>query len=105
MGSRRIFTREFKRKVVDELGFRPVEEICREYEVQKQLVHRWKREFEVNQKGAFSGNGKIWKEESIIAKHERKIGQQVMEIELLKKSIERLSRLKEEERRKRRCTE
>ena len=105
MGSRRIFTRDFKRKVVDELGLRPVEEICREYEVQKQLVHRWKREFESNQGGAFSGNGKIWKEESIIAKYERKIGQQVMEIELLKKSIARLSKLKEEERQKRRYTE
>ena len=62
MGSHRIFTRDFKRKVVDELGIRPVEEICREYEVQKQLVHRWRREFEANQRDAFSGNGKIWKE-------------------------------------------
>ena len=105
MGSRRVFTRDLKRKVVDELGFRPVEEICREYEVHKQLVYRWKREFEVNQKEAFSGNGKIWKEESLLAKYERKIGQQAMEIDLLKKSIERLSRLKEEEMRKRRSTE
>lgn len=105
MGSRRVFTRDFKRKVVDELGFRPVEEICREHEVQKQLVYRWKREFEINQKDAFSGNGKIWKEESIVAKYERKIGQQVMEIDLLKKNIERLSKLKEEEKRKMRCIE
>lgn len=105
MGSRRVFTRDFKRKVVDELSVRPVEEICREHEVHKQLVYRWKREFEVNSKESFSGNGKIWKEESIVAKYERKIGQQAMEIDLLKKSIERLSRLKEEEMRKRRSTE
>ena len=105
MGSRRVFTRDFKRKAVDELGFRPVEEICREYEVQKQLVYRWKRELEVNPKEAFSGNGKMWKEESLLAKYERKIGQQAMEIDLLKKSIERVSRLKEEEMRKRRSTE
>ena len=105
MGSRRVFTRDFKRKVVDELSFRPVEEICREYEVHKQLVYRWKREFEVNSKEAFSGNGKMWKEESLLAKYERKIGQQAMEIDLLKKSIERVSRLKEEEMRKRRSTE
>src|SRR3989338_1882923 len=105
MGSRRVFTRDFKRKVVDELSFRTVEEICREYEVHKQLVYRWKREFEVNSKEAFSGNGKIWKEESIIAKYERKIGQQAMEIDLLKKSVERLNKIKEEERRKMRSIE
>lgn len=105
MRSHRKFTSDFKRKVVQELGSRPVEEICREYELQKQLVYRWKRELEVNQAGAFSGKGKMWKEESIIAKYERKIGQQVMEIDLLKKSIECLSRLKEEEKQKRRFIE
>lgn len=105
MGLRRVFTRDFKHKVVDELCIRPVEEICREYEVHKQLVYRWKREFEGNPKDAFSGNGKIWKEESLLAKYERKIGQQAMEIDLLKKNIERLSRLKEEEMQKRRSTE
>ena len=105
MGSRRIFTRDFKRKVVQELGFRPVEELCREHEVQKQLLYRWKREFETNSNEAFSGNGKIWKEESIVAKYERKIGQQAMEIDLLKKSIERLDKIKAEERRKMRSIE
>ena len=105
MGSRKRFTAEFKRKVVQELGSRPVEEICREYEIQKQLVSRWKREFEVNPHEAFSGNGNIWKEDAKIAKYERKIGQQAMEIDLLKKSIDLLTRLKEEEKQKRRCIE
>jgi len=104
MGSRRVFTRDFKRKVVDELSVRPVEEICREYEVHKQLVYRWKREFEVNSKEAFSGNGKMWKEESLLAKYERKIGQQAMEIDLLKKRTEHLRQLRAEELRMKRYT-
>lgn len=103
MGSRRKFTTEFKRKVVHELDSRPVEEICREYEIEKQLVYRWKQEFEANPREAFSGNGNIWKEDARIAKYERKIGQQAMEIDLLKKSIDHLTRLKEEEKLKRRC--
>jgi transposase len=105
MGSRRTFTSQFKRKVVQELGTRPVEEICREYELQRQLVYRWKREFETNPQEAFSGNGNVWKEDARIAQYERKIGQQAMQIDLLKKSIAHLTKLKEEERRKRRCAE
>lgn len=105
MGSRRKFTRDFKRKVIQELGTRPVEEICREYELQRQLVHRWKREFETNPREAFSGNGNLWKEDAKIAKYERLIGQLYAENALLKKSIAYLTKLKEEEKRKRRCIE
>ncbi len=105
MGLRKRFTKDFKRKIVEELGSRPVEEICREHELQAQLVQRWKREFEANPQEAFSGNGNIWKEDARIAKYERKIGQQAMQIDLLKKSIAYLTKLKEEEKRKRRCIE
>lgn len=105
MGLRRTFTRDFKHKVVQELGSRPVEEVCREYEVQKQLAYRWKNESEIHPEKAFKGNGNLWKEEALIAKHERKIGQQAMEIDLLKKNIERLTRLKQEEKIKKRRIE
>lgn len=105
MGLRRTFTRDFKRKVVDELDSRPVEEICREYEVSKNILYRWKREFNSNPRDAFSGNGNLWKENSRIAQLERKIGQQAMIIDLLKKSIAHQNQLKEEEKRKRRCME
>jgi transposase len=105
MGSRRKFTREFKRKVVQELDSRPVEELCREYELTNSLIYRWKREFNTNPHESFSGNGKIWKESAKIAKYERLIGQLYAENELLKKSIALQTRLKEEERRKRRCIE
>lgn len=105
MGSRRKFTRDFKRKVVSELDSCPVEEICREYEISKNVLYRWKREFDSNPQNSFSGNGKLWKEDARIAQLERKIGQQTMIIDLLKKSIARQTQLKEEEQRKRRSIE
>jgi transposase len=105
MVSRRKFTRDFKRKVVEELDSRPVEELCREYELHKQLIYRWKREYQSNPADSFSGNGKIWKEDARIAQLERKIGQQAMIIDLLKKKIALKERFQEEERRKKRCIE
>ena len=35
MGSRRKFNIDLKRKIVQELGSRPVEAVCREYEIQR----------------------------------------------------------------------
>lgn len=103
MVSRRRFNTDFKRKVVQELGSRPVEEVCREYEIQKQLAHRWKREFEVNPNEAFKGYGNIWKFEAKLAEKDRLIGQLYAENELLKKNIALTARLKEEAKQKMRC--
>lgn len=103
MVSRRRFNTDFKRTVVQELGSRPVEEVCREYEIQKQLAHRWKREFEVNPSEAFKGNGNIWKFEAKLAEKDRLIGQLYAENELLKKNIALTARLKEEAKQKMRC--
>lgn len=100
MGSRRNFNIDFKRKVVQELGSRPVEEVSREYEIHKQLAHRWKREFEVNPREAFSGNGNLWKYEAKLAEKDRLIGQLYAENELLKKNIALNARLKEEAKQK-----
>lgn len=105
MVSRRGFNTNFKRKVVQELGSRPVEEVCREYEIQKQLAHRWKREFEVNPNEAFKGRGHIWKFEAKLAEKDRLIGQLYAENELLKKNLALTARLKEEAKRKMRCVQ
>jgi len=105
MGSHRKFNREFKRKVVQELKFSPVEEVCRKYEIQKQLAHRWRREFEVNPNEAFSGKGNLWKYEAKLAEKDRIIGKLYAENELLKKNIDLAIRLKKEAKRKLRCIE
>ena len=96
MSGRRKFTADFKRKVVAELDVRSIEEVCTEYELQRQVVHRWKRELSENGHQAFQGNGIIYKEEAKIAQLERKIGQLTIENDLLKKSIA-LNRLRRQE--------
>ena len=97
MGSRRNFTKEFKHSVVQQLDSRSAAEICRENDIQQNLIHRWKKEYESNPHEAFNGNGKLWKEDAKIAQYERLIGQLYMEIDLLKKRTEHLRQLRAEE--------
>ncbi len=104
MGVRKRFSQEFKLSVIEQLGSRSVAELCREHDIQQQLIHRWKREYETNPRQAFSGHGKAWKEEATLARYERMIGQQAMVIDLLKKNIEHLEQRRAEELRMRRST-
>lgn len=104
MGARTNFTREFKQSVVQQLGTRSIAEICREHNIHQNVIYRWKREYEKNPRDAFSGHGKPWKEEATMARYERLIGRQALEIDLLKKSIENLSQRRAEELRMRRST-
>lgn len=104
MGSRRIFTREFKRKVVELLRVKSAAEVCREHELGPNLLSRWKREHEENPSEAFKGNGHLWKWEAKLAEKDRLIGQLYAENELIKKSIAFMEDLQAEERRKKRYT-
>ena len=97
MGSRRIFTKEFKQSVVEQLDSSSPAEICREHDIHLNMLHRWKKEHESDPHGAFKGNGKLWKQEAKIAQHERLIGQLYVEIDLLKKRTEHLRQLRAEE--------
>lgn len=104
MGSRRSFTKEFKKSVVEQLDSSSPAEICREHDIHLNMLHRWKKEYESNPNEAFQGNGKLWKDEAKIAKCERLIGQLYMEIDLLKKRTTHLQQLRAEELRMKRYT-
>jgi transposase-like protein len=97
MGSRRSFTSEFKQSVVQQLDSHSAAEICRENDIQPNLLHRWKKEYESNPHEAFNGNGKLWKHGAKIAQYERLIGQLYVEIDLLKKRTGHLRQLRAEE--------
>jgi len=105
MGSRRIFTKEFKRRVIEELRIRSAAEICREHEIGPNLLSRWKREYEENPQEAFTGNGHLWKWEAKLAEKDRLIGKLYAENELLKKSITFQEQREAEEKRKKRVAE
>jgi transposase len=89
MKSRRKFTKEFKLTAVRRLeGGQSVAEVARALEVHPSDLHRWRGELQDHGVRAFSGAGKKRAEESEIAALQRKIGQQTMEIDFLKRALQ-----------------
>src|SRR4051812_4211211 len=89
MKSRRKFTKEFKQTAVNRLNSgQSVAEVARALEVHPSDLHRWRRELQEHGEHAFSGPGKKRAEESRVAELERKVGQQAMEIDFLKRALQ-----------------
>jgi transposase len=89
--SRRKFTKEFKLAAVRRLEMgASVAEIARACEVNPNVLHRWRREFRDGVDRAFPGLGKSKAEENRVAELERKIGQQILEIDFLKRVLQRV---------------
>lgn len=96
--SRRVFTREFKVAAVNELkSGKPLGFVARRLEISVNTLGRWRRELEEHPSKAFPGRGKRMLEESREAALERKIGQQQMEIDFLKKLVRTFEELQEVE--------
>jgi len=89
--SRRTFTKEFKEGAVRrlELGA-SVAEVARACEVNPNVLHRWRRELREYAAKAFPGEGRCRTEESRIAELERKVGRQAMEIDFLRRCLQRV---------------
>ena len=89
--SRRMFTKEFKLAAVQRLeGGGSIGEVSRAFEVNPNVLHRWRKEIRQGPGNAFPGHGKRRWAESQIAKLERKIGQQTLEIDFLKGCLQRI---------------
>jgi transposase len=89
--SRRQFTREFKLAAVQRLQTgASVAEVARAFEVNPNVLQRWRREFRQGPGNAFPGLGKRRWEEGRVAQLERKIGQQALEIDFLKGCLQRI---------------
>ena len=89
MRFRRKFTREFKLDAVQRV--RAGEEVglvARSLEVSRQELYRWSRDVDEFGERAFPGVGQKRAEETRIAELERKIGQQVLEIDFLKRALQ-----------------
>ena len=65
-------------------------EVARALEVNPSELHRWRRELEQHGERAFSGIGKKRTEDNDIAELERKIGRQAIEIDFLKRALQRV---------------
>ena len=89
MTPRRKFTKEFKQTAVRRLeGGQSVAEVARALEVNPSELHRWRRELQEHGDRAFVGAGKKRAEASQMAALERKVGQQAMEIDFLKRALQ-----------------
>jgi len=90
--SRRQFTREFKLAALQRLETgASVAEVARAFEVNPNVLHRWRREFRQGPGNAFPGLGRRRWEEGRAAQLERKIGQQALEIDFLKGCLQRIA--------------
>src|SRR5919112_5974536 len=89
--SRREFTKEFKLAAVRRLeqGV-SIAEAARALEVSPNVLHRWRREFRQEPGNVFPGNGNARWSDGRIAELERKVGQQALEIDLLKGCLQRI---------------
>jgi len=89
--SRRKFTREFKVAAVRrwEAGA-SLAEVARSCEVNPALLHRWRKELRQSAEQAFPGLGKRRADEDHVGELERKIGRQALEIDFLKKCLQRI---------------
>jgi len=89
MKARRKFTKEFKQAAVRRLNSaQNMAEVARALEVHPSDLHRWRRELQDHGERAFSGVGKKRIEETKVAELERKIGQQTVEIDFLKRALQ-----------------
>jgi transposase len=86
---RRKFSKEFKLAAVQRMKRgQAVVEIARAIEVHPSELYHWRRDLDQHGERAFSGIGRKREEESRIAELERKVGQQTLEIDFLKRALQ-----------------
>ncbi len=89
--SRRTFSKEMKMAALQRLDAgASVAEVARAFEMNPNLLHRWRKEFRQGPGSAFPGMGKRRWDETKVAQLERKVGQQALEIDFLKGCLQRI---------------
>jgi len=89
MSSQRRFSREVKLGAVRRIqAGESVARLARALEVNPGDLHRWCRESEKYGARAFAGKGRKLAEADRVAELERKIGQQTLEIDFLKRALQ-----------------
>ena len=94
--TRRNFSAEFKAKVVLEIfsGSKSAAEVCREYNLKPDLVSHWKNEFLANAAQVFEYGTKVDPQQARIEELERLAGKLSLELEVAKKALTLLPRVK-----------
>lgn len=88
--SRRSFTCEFKLAAIEQIeSGKSLARVARELELHENVLRRWKQEIQQCPAKAFVGNGNV-RSINREAELERKIGQMALEIDFLKKALQRV---------------
>lgn len=86
---RKNYSKEFKvetLKLITEKGLK-VTEVARDLGIAKELIYRWKKEYALNGKNSFPGEGKISPEDEELRKLRRELANVKEERDILKKAI------------------
>jgi transposase len=96
--TRRNFSAEFKAKVVLEIisGSKTAAEVCREYNLKADLVSHWKNQFMSNAAQVFENGTKVDPQQARIEELERLAGKLSLELEVAKKALTLLPRVKKQ---------
>lgn len=88
MPQRRRFTAEFKAQVVLDVlsGSKSAAEVCREHQLNAQVLSRWKTEFVERAPLVFEQDQLLSQEQERIAELERAVGRLTMQLEIAKKA-------------------
>ena len=86
--TRRSFTAEFKREVVQLSceGGVSVNQLAKDFDLNPNIIYRWRREMQEDGTDAFRGKGKLKAEEAQLRELERENRRLKQEIEILKKA-------------------
>ena len=97
--TRRNFSAEFKAKVMLEIlsGSKSAAEVCREYNLKADLVSHWKNQFVVNAAQVFENGTKVDPQQARIEELERLAGKLSLELEVAKKALMLLPRVKKQD--------
>jgi transposase-like protein len=89
MKSRRKFSKEFKQTAIRQMtGGKSAAEVARALEVHPSDLYRWRRELDEHGAQAFTGSGQRRADDDRVAQLERKVGQQALEIDFLKRALQ-----------------
>ena len=94
--TRRNFSAEFKAKVVLEIisGNKSAAEVCRAYSLKPDLVSHWKNQFLANAAQVFENSAEVDPQQTRIQELERLAGKLSLELEVAKKALTLLPRIK-----------
>ena len=88
---RRIFTREFKLKVIREVeAGKSQAQAAREYQLSDTAIYKWRQQLSKYNDKVFAGQGNAYTDEARVNELERMVGQLTMENDFLKKLLRKL---------------